>query len=164
MGALACDSVTVSPYLGGDGVAPFLQDATKAAWVLCKTSNAGSNDLQTLPVPTEDGGVEPLYVRVAKMCWNTWAKEHHNVGLVVGATDIEALKTVRAAVPDIWFLSPGIGAQGGDLKEALEAGLRADGLGILLPISRGISRASSPKEEAEKFRQMINEYRKVSAS
>lgn len=162
--SLGCDSVTVSPYLGGDGVAPFLQDAQKAAWVLCKTSNAGSNDLQTLPVPCEAGGTEPLYVRVARMCWSTWAKEHHNVGLVVGATDVEALKTVRAALPEIWFLSPGIGAQGGDLQACVDAGLRSDGLGILLPISRGISRAASPKAEAEKFRQMINECRKAKAA
>lgn len=159
--ALQCDSVTVSPYLGGDGLAPFLQDPAKAAWVLCKTSNAGSNDLQTLMVPTEDGAQEQLYVRVAKMCWNTWAKDHHNVGLVVGATDTEALETVRAAVPDIWFLSPGIGAQGGDLEQALRAGLRADGLGMLLPISRGISRAASPKAEAESFRQKINACRQA---
>merc|ERR1712070_231509 len=117
--------------------------------------------MQTLMVAAESGGQEPLYVRVAKLCWNNWAKAHHNVGLVVGATDTEALETVRAAVPDIWFLSPGIGAQGGDLEAALRAGLRSDGLGMLLPISRGISRASSPKAEAEIFRQKINACRQL---
>lgn len=154
--SLGAGSVTVSPYLGSDGVSPFLQDPARAAWVLCKTSNPGSNDLQTLMVPKDEGGQEPLYVRVAKLCWNNWAQAHKNVGLVVGATDTDALRTVRAAVPDIWFLSPGIGAQGGDLDASLEAGLRADGLGILLPISRGISRAESPKTAAEAFHAQIN--------
>jgi len=149
---LGCDSVTVSPYLGGDACAPFLKDATKGVWILCKTSNPGSADLQTVEVP---GGI-PLYLHVAKLVCGTWAKEHRNAGLVVGATDVEALRRVRAEVPEVWFLSPGVGAQGGDLAAALEAGLSADGMGMLLPISRGISKAKSPKAAAEAFRTGIN--------
>jgi orotidine 5'-phosphate decarboxylase subfamily 2 len=149
---LGCDSVTVSPYLGGDGMKPFLQDASKGAWVLCKTSNKGSADLQTLEVP----GGKPLYLHVASLCCGTWAKEHGNAGLVVGATDTEALSRVRAELPGVWFLSPGIGAQGGDLAGALEAGLDAEGLGMLLPISRGISKAKDPRTAAEAFRSEIN--------
>jgi len=152
---LRCDSVTVSPYLGGDGVQPFLKDGTKGVWVLCKTSNPGSADLQALMLPSG----EQLFIHVAQVCCNEWAKEHKNAGLVVGATDVDALHAIRAAVPDAWFLSPGVGAQGGDLAAALEAGLRSDGLGILLPISRGISKAEDPKKAAQSFREEINLHR-----
>ncbi|CAJ1359122.1 unnamed protein product [Effrenium voratum] len=148
---LRCDSVTASPYLGGDGLQPFLKDASKGVWVLCKTSNPGSQDLQALQLP----GGEPLYLHVAQLC-EQWAKEHKNAGLVVGATDVEAMRKIRAKAPDVWFLSPGIGAQGGDLAAALGAGLRSDGLGMLLPISRGISKAESPRKAAEAFRAEMN--------
>lgn len=144
---LGADCVTVSPYLGGDGVEPFLKDASKGAFVLCKTSNPGSEDLQALELATG----EPLYVRVAKVCCEKWANANKNAGLVVGATDVRALEVLRAALPDVWFLSPGVGAQGGDLAAALTAGLRPDGLGILLPISRGISKAKDPKKAARDF-------------
>jgi len=154
---LNCDSVTVSPYLGGDACSPFLKDKTKGAWVLCKTSNPGSADLQTMEVA--EG--KPLYLHVAELCCNTWAKEHNNAGLVVGATDVEALRRVRAVLPNVWFLSPGVGAQGGDLAAALEAGLSADGLGMLLPISRGISKASDRRAAAEAFRKDINAVREA---
>eukprot|EP00933_Yihiella_yeosuensis_P030410 TRINITY_DN24054_c0_g3_i1.p1 TRINITY_DN24054_c0_g3~~TRINITY_DN24054_c0_g3_i1.p1 ORF type:complete len:290 (+),score=78.83 TRINITY_DN24054_c0_g3_i1:52-870(+) len=159
---LKCDSVTVSPYLGGDGVQPFLKDPSKGVWVLCKTSNPGSQDIQALELP----GGQLLYVHVAKVCCEQWAKEHNNAGLVVGATDIDALRNLRAAVPNAWFLSPGVGAQGGDLAGAMEVGLRDDGMGVLLPISRGISKAEDPKKAAEGFREEINVLRqkKVAAA
>lgn len=152
--SLGAHAVTVSPYLGSDGVQPFLQSPAHAAFILCKTSNPGSNDLQTLMV---DG--TPLYVKVAH-CVQDWSKEHGNAGLVVGATDVTAMSTIRKALPSIWFLSPGIGAQGGDLEAALEAGLDNNGQGIILPISRGISKAANPKEAAEQFREKMNEVRR----
>lgn len=152
---LGCDAVTVSPYLGSDGVKPFLQGANRAAFVLCKTSNPGSNDLQTLEV---EKGV-PLYIKVAQLCTQDWAAEHNNAGLVVGATDVVALSALRKEFPSVWFLSPGIGAQGGDLEAALQAGLDSDGRGILLPISRGISKAKDPRLAAEQFRDQINAVR-----
>mmetsp|Transcript_2110 Transcript_2110/g.5081 ORF Transcript_2110/g.5081 Transcript_2110/m.5081 type:complete len:270 (-) Transcript_2110:29-838(-) len=142
--------VTVSPYLGGDSVAPFLTKPDKAVFALCKTSNPGSNDLQT--VKTEGG--QPFYMLVATHC-NSWGAANKNVGLVVGATDIEALRSIRKEFPDIWFLSPGIGAQGGSLDEAMEAGMTAQGSGMLIPISRGISKAADPKAAAEQFRDAI---------
>jgi len=157
---LDCGSVTVSPYLGSDGLAPFLRDPARAIWALCKTSNPGSQDVQALSLASG----ELLYVHVAKTCWGVWAAEHRNAGLVVGATDPVALRNVREAVPDMWFLSPGIGAQGGDLEAALSAGLRADGLGMLLPISRGISKAESPRAAAEAFRVQINSVRLPASS
>ncbi len=91
-----------------------------------------------------------LYEHVAKLAqlWNS----KNNIGLVVGATHIEAMKRVRAAAPDLWFLAPGVGAQGGELESAMKAGLRKDGKGMLIPISRGISRAVNPAKAAAELR------------
>jgi uridine monophosphate synthetase len=142
---LGATAITLNPYLGRDSLAPFLRDPAKGAFLLCKTSNPGSGDLQDLRLA--DGLL--LYEKVAALAqgWNT----RGNVGLVVGATHPQALAHVRALAPDVWFLAPGIGAQGGDLAAALEAGLRDDGLGMLIPISRSLSRAASPRKAAQEF-------------
>ena len=146
---LGVDCITLSPYLGEDSIEPFLQNQEKGVFLLCKTSNPGSGDLQDLTL--SDGDL--LYEHVAKLAqkWNT----KNNTGLVVGATHLEAMKRVRAAVPDLWFLAPGVGAQGGELESALSAGLRKDGKGILIPISRGISRAENPANAAAELRDQI---------
>jgi uridine monophosphate synthetase len=118
---------------------------------LCKTSNPGSGDLQDLMV---DGPQPmPLYEHVAHLA-QTWNVKN-NIGLVVGATHIEAMERVRAAAPDLWFLAPGVGAQGGELEAALKAGLRKDGKGLLLPVSRGIARAEKPGLAAAELRDEI---------
>lgn len=148
--------ITLSPYLGKDSINPFIGNPEKGVFLLCKTSNPGAGDLQDLTVtdnhqsPTTN---YPLYIHVARLAqtWNT----KNNIGLVAGATQPEALAHLRAAVPEMWFLSPGIGAQGGDLEAALKAGLREDGKGMLLPISRGISRAANPALAAAEFRDEI---------
>ncbi len=113
----AADAITVNPYLGRDSLDPFLTQADKGVFVLCRTSNSGGADLQDLEL---DSG-EPLYERVAALAdvWN----EHGNVGLVVGATAPDELEEVRDVVPDIPFLVPGVGAQGGDAEAAVEYGL-----------------------------------------
>jgi uridine monophosphate synthetase len=161
---LGADAVTLNPYLGRDAVGPFLEDPAKGVFLLCKTSNPGSADLQDLWVQprrtASQGQLEQagrLYEIVAQkaQAWNT----HDNLGLVVGATHSEALVRLRARVPDLWFLAPGVGAQGGDLAAALEAGLRADGLGLLVPVSRGIARAPDPRQAAEDLRESINQAR-----
>jgi uridine monophosphate synthetase len=146
---LGAHCVTLSPYLGKDSIDPFLNYPEKGVFLLCKTSNAGSGDLQDIALP--DGDL--LYEHVAKLAqaWNT----KNNIGLVVGATHVDALKRVRAAAPDLWFLAPGVGAQGGELEAALKAGLRKDGKGMLIPISRGISRAENPKSAAAAIRDEI---------
>lgn len=146
---LGVDCITLSPYLGKDSIEPFIQDSEKGIFLLCKTSNPGSGDLQD--VALSDGDL--LYERVAKLAqqWNT----KNNIGLVVGATHIEAMKRVRAAAPDLWFLAPGVGAQGGDLEAALKAGLRKDGKGLLLPVSRKIGRAGKPGLAAAELRDEI---------
>ncbi|MFZ6026409.1 MAG: orotidine-5'-phosphate decarboxylase [Chloroflexota bacterium] len=155
--ALGADIVTVSPYLGHDSISPFLDDPEKGIFLLCKTSNPGSADLQDLNI----AGTQPcvtLHEHVAHLAqhWNA----NDNIGLVVGATHPGALARVRAAAPDLWFLAPGVGAQGGDLEAALQAGLRPDGLGMLIPISRGISRAENPQAAAQKISAEINAVRR----
>jgi uridine monophosphate synthetase len=152
-GVLGADAITLSPYLGQDSLAPFLQDPERGVFVLCKTSNPGSDDLQSLALA--DG--QPLFIRLARLAaeWNA----RDNLGLVVGATDPAALSAVREAAPDLWILAPGVGAQGGQLDAAVRAGLRADGLGLLLPVSRAIAAASEPRREAERLRQAINAVR-----
>ena len=111
------DAITVNPYLGRDSLQPFLDRADKGVFVLCRTSNPGGSDLQDLELASG----EPLYERVAALAdvWNG----NDNVGLVVGATAPEELAEVRDIVPEIPFLVPGVGAQGGDAEAAVEHGL-----------------------------------------
>ncbi|GAG52549.1 unnamed protein product, partial [marine sediment metagenome] len=132
-----------------------LADTRYGVFLLCKTSNPGAADLQALSI----GQGEPLYLRLAHLAsiWN----ESDNLGLVVGATDPAALAAVRAVAPDLWLLAPGVGAQGGDLEAAVRAGLRADGLGMVLPVSRGIARAKNPRAEAARLREVINRARQM---
>ncbi|MDP2994552.1 MAG: orotidine-5'-phosphate decarboxylase [Anaerolineales bacterium] len=162
---LGVHAITLSPYLGKDSIDPFLTYKEKGVFLLCKTSNPGAADLQDLLVTTDDGpqtivvgrpsSVVPLYEHIAYLAqnWNTG----NNIGLVVGATQPEALTRVRAAAPGLWFLVPGVGAQGGDLETALRSGLRADGKGMLVNVSRAISRAENPRLVAAKLRdEMVN--------
>jgi uridine monophosphate synthetase len=148
---LGADAVTLSPYLGRDSLEPFLSRPGKGAFLLCKTSNPGSGDLQDLPV----SGARHLYARVARLAaaWNT----RDNLGLVVGATYPEALARVRRVAPDLWILAPGVGAQGGDLEAALRAGLRRDGMGLLVPASRAVARAHDPRQAARELAARIAE-------
>jgi uridine monophosphate synthetase len=155
---LGADCVTLNPYLGKDSIEPFIQNSEKGVFLLCKTSNAGSMDLQNLFVlPVGAERPMPLYLYVAQLAgqWN----EKNNVGVVVGATHPQIMEMIRAAAPDLWFLSPGVGAQGGELKSALQSGLRKDGKGILLPVSRAISRAADPAKAAAEMRDQIQEMR-----
>src|SRR5512145_2383891 len=112
---LGVDCITLSPYLGRDSIEPFIQNSEKGIFLLCKTSNPGAGDLQDLTLESGD----PLHIHVAKLAQSWNAK--NNVGLVVGATYPETLARVREAVPEMWFLAPGVGAQGGELESALKA-------------------------------------------
>lgn len=143
---LGAHAVTLSPFLGYDSLRPFVEKPEHGAFLLCKTSNSGSVDVQDLPLGGEYFPLR-LFEKIALLAqdWNT----SDNIGLVVGATHPEALRQVRQRVPDLWILAPGVGAQGGDLATALQAGLRADGLGLLVPVSRAISRAADPHQAAQ---------------
>lgn len=163
---LGVDCITLSPYLGKDSVEPFLENSEKGVFLLCKTSNPGSGDLQDLMVMnTPPGGTDAdnapspvrLYEHIAHLA-QTWNAKN-NIGLVVGATHLEAMKRVRAAAPDLWFLAPGVGAQGGELEATLRAGLRQDGRGMLIPVSRAIARAEKPGTAAAEMRDTILEVR-----
>lgn len=155
---LGVDCITLSPYLGKDSIEPFISNPEKGVFLVCKTSNAGSMDLQNLLVlpPAADNPM-PMYNYVAQLAqqWN----EKNNVGIVVGATHPQIMSNIRASAPDLWFLSPGVGAQGGELELALKSGLRKDGKGMLIPISRGISRAENPRLAAGEVRDQILELR-----
>ncbi len=155
---LGADAITVNPYLGGDALAPFLQESTRGVFVLCKTSNPGSTELQDLQALGPHGW-QPVFAHVAALAQSWNAKG--NLGLVVGATYPQALARVRALAPDLWILVPGIGAQGGDVRRALRAGLRPDGLGLLFTVSRSLSQAESPRQAAEEFCRVIEQERRA---
>ena len=151
---LGADAVTLSPYLGEDSIAPFAAYADKGLFVLCHTSNPSAGTFQELTArdsKSHDGDI-PLFLRVAREAVS-WSPA---VGLVVGATYPEALADVRAVAPDAWLLAPGIGAQGGDLEAALTAGLRADGLGVLVAATRSVTQADDPRQAAARIREGIN--------
>ncbi len=156
---LDADAVTINPYLGRDAVEPFLEDPEKGVFLLCKTSNPGASDLQDVIVagkrefPGE--GVSLLYEHVAELA-GSWHRSE-NLGLVVGATQVDSLQAVRARAPDLWILAPGVGAQGGDLQAAVRAGIREDGSGLLVPVSRRISRADQPRKAASAIRESIQQ-------
>lgn len=149
--------VTVNPYLGGDSVEPFLRHPDGGVFVLCRTSNPGSGDFQSLVV---DG--DPLYLHVARRVaheWNTIG----DCGLVVGATYPDELRRVRAEVGDLPLLVPGVGAQGGDVEATVAAGSTSDGFGMvvnssraILYASRGDDFASAARAEAERTRDALS--------
>ena len=106
-----CDAVTVNPYMGGDTLKPFLDRADKGVVVLCRTSNPGAGDIQDL-----SSGGKKLYQIIAHKAATEW-NYNGNVALVVGGTSPDDLKEVRSIVGDMPLLVPGIGAQGGDVKQ-----------------------------------------------
>ena len=145
-GRYQAHAVTVNPYLGADSVVPYFAHGGGVI-ALCRTSNAGGDDLQSLDV-----GGRPLYLRVADMVAGEWA-EHGECGLVVGATYPDELAAVRATVGDLPILVPGLGHQGGDPHAAVEAGATPDGRGLMISASRSIIYASSGDDFAEAARQ-----------
>ncbi|WP_455381920.1 orotidine-5'-phosphate decarboxylase [Salinispira pacifica] len=149
-GHLDVDGVTLSPYLGKDAVIPFLDYKDRGIFVLCRTSNPSAGQFQDLGIDDV-----PLFLRVAEEAVN-WSTQ---IGLVVAGNDVDALRRVRERFPETWFLAPGIGAQGGRAEEAVEAGCREDGLGLLAVVSRGVSEAAEPGEAARNYRDELNSAR-----
>jgi orotidine-5'-phosphate decarboxylase len=146
---LGCDGVTVHPYLGGTALRPFLERANKAIIVLCRTSNPGAAELQDLLV---DG--EPLWEVVARRVRDEWDRAG-NCMLVMGATYPDELRRARQLCPDMPFLVPGVGAQGGDLEAVVRAGSDARGRGLLLNASRSIIGSDDPGAAARDLRDAI---------
>ena len=141
------DAVTVSPYMGFDSVAPYLEWKDRGAIVLCRTSNAGGSDLQFLKV---DG--VPLYQHVARLVADKW-NTNGQCGLVVGATFPQELAQVRSIIGDMPLLVPGVGAQGGDIQATVNAGKTANGMGMMINSSRAILYAKPDQASGEDFAQ-----------
>lgn len=137
------DAVTLHPYLGREALVPFLVRPDKLNFILCRTSNLGGAEIQSLRV---DG--EPLYMRIARMAQEEWNHDE-NVGLVAGATYPHEIAEIRAVAPDLPLLVPGIGSQGGDLEAALKNGRDQYGGGLIISSSRSIIYASSGEDFAE---------------
>ncbi len=153
---LGFDATTVNPYLGFDSVEPFIEYWDKGVFILCRTSNPGAVDFQSLHFETERGRF-PLFEIVALRAaqWN----KHGNIGLVVGATYPEELKLIRQNHPNMQLLIPGIGAQGGDLASAVRYGVNAQGQKAIFTSSRQIIYASSGKDFAQAARRIATSLR-----
>jgi orotidine-5'-phosphate decarboxylase len=158
---LGFDAATVSPYLGGDSIEPFLEYGDRGVFVLCRTSNPGSADFQSLRLG--DNG-STLFEAVAQKAeqWN----KHGNVGLVVGATCPEELRLIRQQHPALPLLIPGVGAQGGDLEKAVSYGVDACGERAIINssrqiiyASRGAGFAAAARRAAAELRDKINLFR-----
>lgn len=157
---MGADAVTVNPYMGYDSLKPFVDYQEKGVFVLCRTSNPGSADFQSLEF---DG--KPLYRAVADKVaeWNTCG----NLGLVVGATQPEELNNIRQSYPEMPLLIPGVGMQGGSLEQAVKYGINPDGELAIINSSRQVIYASSgadyakaSREAAQTLRNKINRYRR----
>lgn len=148
------DAATVNPYLGFDSIEPFIQYANKGVFILCRTSNAGALDFQSLHCKAESG-YRPLFEIVALKAsqWNT----HGNIGLVIGATYPEELRLIRKSHPTMPLLIPGIGAQGGELESAVRYGVNSKGEKAIISSSRQIIYASREKDFAQAARRAASE-------
>jgi orotidine-5'-phosphate decarboxylase len=153
--AMGFDAVTLHPYLGREALTPFLERQDKVSIVLCRTSNPGAGELQDLEC---DG--KPLWETVAMRVSSEW-NTAGNCMLVVGATYPEEMRRIRAIAPEISFLVPGVGAQGGDVAAVVAAGLDARGKGLLISSSRGIVFSDDPAGAARDLRDEINAAREA---
>ncbi|OEH79954.1 putative orotidine-monophosphate-decarboxylase [Cyclospora cayetanensis] len=171
------DCITLDPYLGIDAVLPYIEKKGKGVFVVCRSSNPRSADVQGIRVckgatkhgaKHVEGEGREVYMEVAKMCEEArqqneprLSREGGVVGLVVGATYPDDMSKIRKLFPDLWFLAPGVGAQGGDLEATIRAGMRKDGLGLIINVGRAISEAEDPgkaaEELCEKIRSLIPE-------
>jgi orotidine-5'-phosphate decarboxylase len=140
------DAATVSPYMGYDSVQPFIEYSEKGTFILCRTSNPGAVDFQSL---ADDKG-RRLYEAVALKAreWNA----QNNIGLVVGATYPDELKAIRQICPEMPLLIPGIGSQGGNLSSTVRNGIDARGEKAIIAVSRQILYASNGKDFAQASR------------
>jgi orotidine-5'-phosphate decarboxylase len=143
------DAVTLSPFMGFDSVQPYLQYPGKGAFLLCRTSNPGGDDLQNQRLSSVEGS-PLLYEHVARLAQGPW-NLNGQLGLVVGATYPAEIERVRELAPTVPLLIPGVGAQGGDALATVKAGWRANGQ-IIVNSSRAILYASSGDDFADAAR------------
>ena len=158
------DAVTLSPYMGFDSLEPYLKYHDKGAFLLCRTSNPGGDDLQAqrLALP----GEPYVYEHVARLVQGDWNR-HGQLGLVVGATYPKEIERVRQLAPTVPLLIPGVGAQGGDAVATVRASYRAQDGRTTAPIVVNSSRAvlyasgaadfaTAARQEALRTRDVLN--------
>jgi len=158
------DAVTLSPFMGFDSIQPYLKYHGKGAFLLCRTSNPGGDDLQAQRLASVPG--EPLvYEHIARLAQGPW-NLNGQLGLVVGATYPAEIERVRAVAPTVPLLIPGVGAQGGDAAATVKAGWRTSGGETTAPIVVNSSRAvlyaasgndfaAAARAEAERTRKLL---------
>lgn len=153
---LGADAITLHPYLGSEAIKPFFDRKDKGCIILCRTSNPGAGEVQ-----------DQIYKFIAKQVVRKWNK-NSNCLMVVGATYPQELAQVRKLAGDMWFLIPGIGAQGGDVEKTVTLGQNSRGEGMIINSSRAIIFASknadfaqAARTETLKLRDQINSYRKT---
>ena len=147
------DAITVNAYLGQDSIAPFLAYPGKTVFVLAYTSNPSAKEIQEFG----DTNGQCLFEHIVQRA-QTWGNLDQ-IAFVVGATHPHALTRLRSQIPRHWILAPGIGAQGGNLREALAAGLDSNNSGLIIPVSRSIIYDADPRAAAETLREEINQAR-----
>lgn len=155
------DAVTVNPYMGYDSMEPFTQYKDKGIFVLCRTSNPGGQDIQELMVMQKgSSNALPLYEVVAELAlkWN----QNNNVGLVVGATYPEQISSIRQICPNMLFLIPGVGFQGGNIQKTVQSAIDAEGGGFIINVSRQIMNAAQKSGDRRRTpREAVREMRRV---
>jgi orotidine-5'-phosphate decarboxylase len=153
------DAVTLSPFMGFDSIQPYLQFEGKGAFLLCRTSNPGGDDLQNQRLASVEGQPR-MYEHIARMAQGPW-NVNGQLGLVVGATYPAEIEAVRKVAPHVPLLIPGIGAQGGDAVATVKAGWRADAPIVvsssrsILYASDGLGFAQAARREARKTRDLL---------
>jgi orotidine-5'-phosphate decarboxylase len=150
------DAVTLSPFMGFDSVQPYLKYQGKGAFLLCRTSNPGGDDLQNQRLASVEG-TPLLYEHVARLAQGPW-NLNGQLGLVVGATYPNEIERVRQIAPRVPLLIPGVGAQGGDAQATVKAGWRADA-DIIVNSSRAILYASSGADFEQAARRVAEQTR-----
>lgn len=148
---LSFDAITIAPYMGRDSIEPFLKFKNKWSIILALTSNEGSADFQQ-----QLCGEKPLWQSVLEK--TSQYGSYENTMYVVGATKANDLKSVREIVPNHFLLIPGVGAQGGSVREVMENGKNED-CGLLINVSRGIIFAGKDRDFAKKARQIAMLYK-----
>ncbi len=145
------DAVTLSPFMGFDSIEPYLKYQGKGAFLLCRTSNPGGDDLQNQRLASVEGQPR-LYEHVARLAQGPW-NLNGQLGLVVGATYPQEIERVRSVAPTLPLLIPGVGAQGGDAVATVRAGWRPDAP-IIVNSSRAVLYASAGDDFAEAARRV----------
>ncbi|MEK9196307.1 MAG: orotidine-5'-phosphate decarboxylase [Patescibacteria group bacterium] len=150
---LEFDSITLHPYLGSEALKPFLDRKDRGSIILCRTSNSGAGEFQDLEVEGQT-----IWEIVADKVANKW-NSNNNCMLVVGATYPEEMKRIREIAPNVTFLVPGVGAQGGDVGDAVKSGIDSTGHGLMINSARGIIFSDNPAQSAKTLRDEVNSYR-----